>query len=152
MFAAWKQEKTTAGLVAEAQALADKLAGTKPHIVEAHAAAALLWQAVFRDQGQDLHSIATWPKAKAARFAADALARIAVLRKARDYDSSDGLAVWMHSARTVAEPRIADPVRQIWAHLAAAGPNAASMAEEQIAEAGLAPHVPLRIPEGFDAG
>lgn len=39
MFSNWKQEKTTTALVDEAQGLADKLAGAKPHIVDHHAAA-----------------------------------------------------------------------------------------------------------------
>ena len=66
-----------------------------------------------------------------------AATKIAALRKQRAYDSSDGLAVWLHTARAVTEPQIAPSVRNIWQRLCAAGPNAASMAEDLVQEAGL---------------
>ena len=68
MFSDWKQEKATAGLVAEAQAVADRLAGAKPHHVEAHAAAARFWAAAYLAEGQDLHLLADWPAADRRRF------------------------------------------------------------------------------------
>ena len=54
MFSTWKQEKAIAALVDEAQALADKLAGAKPHFVDAYAAWAQLWAVQHLAEGQDL--------------------------------------------------------------------------------------------------
>lgn len=149
MFHAWKQEKATAALVEEAQALADKLATTKPHFLDSHAAYALLWAETLRAEGQDLHDLAQWPAARVTKFIKATQTKIAALRKARDYDSSDGLAIWLHTARSVAEPRIAPAVREIWQHLLAAGPNAAPMAEELLQDAGLPDDQILRCPAGF---
>lgn len=149
MFAQWKQEKATSGLVDEAQALADRLAGTKPHFVESHAAAAQFWAAHHLSEGQDLHDLTQWPKKDVARFVASAQTRIAALRKERHYDSSDGLAVWLHTARAVTEPRILPAIREVWQHLLKAGPNADSMAEDLIAEADLPPGKGRQIPTGF---
>lgn len=149
MFSEWKQEKAVAGLVEAAQALADRLDGAKPHIVESHAAAARFWAASFLAEGQDLHQLSTWPAGRLARFVSEAEGRIAALRKARAYDSSDGLAVWLHTARAVSEPRVAPPVIALWQHLLEAGPNADSMAAEQIEEAGLPADPGRRVPVGF---
>lgn len=148
-FSDWKKEKGTAGLVSEADTLADKLASAKPHFVESHAAAAWFWQAQYLDQGQDLYRLNTWPAKAVTRFAADAQARIVTLRKARDYDLSDGLAVWMHTARALSEPRITPAVRAIWQHITAAGLNADSMAQDMIEEAGLPYVAGRRTPDGF---
>jgi hypothetical protein len=83
------------------------------------------------------------------RFASSAKSRIAALRKAREYDSSDGLAIWLHTARAVTEPRITPAVRDIWQHLMDAGPNGQGMANEKLQEAGLPEGEALRIPKGF---
>ena len=149
MFQDWKQEKATTALIDEAQALADKLDGTKPHFLDSQAAYAQLWAATLLTEGQDVHDLALWPAAQLAKFIKATQSRIAALRKARDYDSSDGLAIWLHSARAVAEPRIAPAVRAIWQHLLAAGPNAAPMAEDLLRDAGLAVAA-LRCPAGFE--
>jgi hypothetical protein len=71
------------------------------------------------------------------RFVTTTQTRIAALRKTRDYDLSDGLAVWLHTARALKEPRIARPVQDIWQMILNAGPNADSMATDLMAEAGL---------------
>lgn len=149
MFSTWKQEKATAALVDEAQALADKLADAKPHHVESQAAAARFWAASYLARGQDLYRLAQWKPDAARRFASTAQASITALRKKREYDSSDGLAVWLHTARAVNEGRVAPAVREIWQHLTNAGPNADSMAEDLIQEAGLTPDGGRRVPEGF---
>ncbi|MBM3604205.1 MAG: hypothetical protein FJX25_05475 [Alphaproteobacteria bacterium] len=149
MFSEWKQEKATAALVDEAQALADKLAAAKPHFVEGYAAAAQFWAASYLADGQDLHELIDWPPDAVARFASTAQARIAALRKAREYDSSDGLAIWLHTARAVTEPRVAPAVRVLWQHLLDAGPNADSVAQDLIQEAGLEADQGRRAPKGF---
>ena len=128
--------------------MADKLAAAKPHVREAHAAAAQFWAGYFLDKGQDLTDLADWPEAAVKRFVNAVQTRIAALRKARDYDSSDGLAVWMHSARALTEPRIAPPVREIWQLLLTVGPNAAGMGQDLLQEAGLPPSM-LAAPKGF---
>ena len=133
----------------EAQALADKLAAAKPHVRDAHAAAARFWAAHFLAQGQSVADLPTWPPVAVKRFANAAQARIAALRKAREYDSSDGLAIWLHTARAVTEPRIAPAAREIWQHILSAGPNAGSMAEDMLDEAGLPRGQGLRAPDGF---
>jgi hypothetical protein len=135
MFNAWKQEKATVALIDAAQDVADRLSSAKPHIRDAHAAAAWFWQVAFRAEGKDLHRLAEWPPANVARFATAAQSRIAILRKARAYDSSDGLAIWLHTAHAITEPRIAPAVRDIWQQLLAAGPNADAMAQDMIADA-----------------
>lgn len=137
MFSAWKQEKAIAALVDEAQAVADRLAQAKPHVVDGQAAAAWFWAATFRAAGQDVTRMADWPAPVLARFVTATQTRIAALRKARDYESSDGLALWLHSARALTEPRIAPPVRDIWQAVAGAGQNADAMAADLMREAGL---------------
>lgn len=149
MFSAWKDEKAIANLVEEAKAVSEKLASTKPHFRDAHAAAAQVWVAKSLAEGQDLYSLIDWPPAEVKRFASSAKTRVAALRKAREYDMSDGLAIWLHTARAVSEPRIAPAVRDIWQHLMQAGPNAQGMAEELLQEAGLPAGGALRIPKGF---
>jgi hypothetical protein len=152
MFSTWKQEKAVATLVDEAQALSHKLASAKPHFLESHAAAVQFWAASYLAAGQNLHEMTLWPPATVTRFAAAAKTRIAALRKAREYDSSDGMAIWMHTARAVTEPRIAPPVREIWGQILNAGPNAESMAQDLLQDAGLPPAQTLRAPIGFGAG
>lgn len=151
MFSTWKQEKSTAALVDEAQALADKLAGAKPHIRDSYAAAAQFWAATYLADSQNLHDMILWKPAAITRFANAVQTRIAALRKQRDYDSSDGLAVWLHTARAVTEPRVAPAVREIWQHLQSAGPNADSMARDLMQDAGLVSSDARRAPRGFDA-
>ena len=149
MFNAWKQEKTTAALVDEAQAIADKLGSAKPHVLDSFAATAEFWAATYLAEGQDLYALLDLPPAKAARFATSVATKIAALRKAREYDSSDGLSVWLHTARAVSEPRILPAVTDIWRLLTKAGPNASSMAEDLLQDAGL-PFVGLgRTPKGI---
>ena len=149
MFSTWKQEKSTAALVDDAQALADKLAGAKPHILDSHAAATQFWAAVYLADTQNLHDMILWKPAVITRFANAVQARIAVLRKQRDYDSSDGLAVWLHTARALTEPRIVPAVREIWQHILNAGSNADSMARDLMHEAGLVSGEARRAPKGF---
>lgn len=149
MFSNWKAEKAIAALVDEAQALADKLAGAKPHFVDAYAAEALVWVVVSRADGVDLADLINWKPAAATRFAKSAEARIAALRKAREYSKSDGLAVWLHTARAVTEPRIAPAVRSIWRLLSLAGPNADAMAEDLLQDAGLPVECRRSVPTGF---
>lgn len=149
MFNAWKQEKATAALVEEARALAEKLSGAKPHILDSHAAAAQFWAASYLATGQDLFNLNDWTPAIAARFAAAVQARIAILRKKREYDSSDGLAIWLHTARAVTEPRVAPAARDIWQQILKAGPNAESMAQDLLHDAGLPVDEVRRVPNGF---
>lgn len=150
MFNEWKQEKAIAALVDEAQAVADKLAGAKPHFVDSYAATAQFWAAFYLAAGQDLYALMAAKPAAAAKFASAAQVKIAALRKARDYDSSDGLAVWMHTARAVSEPRVVPPVCEIWHLIMNAGPNADSMAQDLLQDAGLPPDQSRRVPSGFD--
>lgn len=150
MFKDWKIEKATAALVDEAQALADKLATAKPHVVDSHAAAARFWEASCLADGQALHDMMHWPAPQASRFAASLQGRITALRKARDYDKSDGLAIWLHTVRSVTEPRLAPAVAEIWQRLLAAGQNADAMAIDQITEAGLPTDPGRRAPRGLD--
>lgn len=149
MFNAWKQEKAIAGLVGEAQALADRLASAKPHVTDSYAATAWFWAAALQAEGHDMQGIARWPHATVARFVTQTQTRIAALRKKRDYDLSDGLAVWLHTARALTEPRILPPVRDIWQMIRQAGPNADAMAEELLAEAGLSPPTLRQTPAGY---
>ena len=152
MFNDWKLEKATAALVDEARALADRLAGAKPHVVDSHAATAQVWAATYLVAGQALHDMVDWPPATLKRFVSSAQTQITPLRKKREYDSSDGLAVWLHTARAVGEPRIAPAVQQIWQHLLATGPNAQAMAADLLQDAGLPLDMPHRCPKGFGAG
>ena len=149
MFSTWKQEKATAALVDAAQDLADKLASAKQHVIDSHAAAAWFWAASSLVAGQNLHQIAQWKPPAVTRFAGATATRILTLRKQRDYDSSDGLAIWLHTARAVTEPRIMPAARHIWQVLAQAGPNTETMAEELLAEAGLPPGFNRSAPDGF---
>ena len=151
MFSTWKQEKATASLIDEAQAVADKLAEAKPHIVESYAAAAQFWAASYLVAGQNLHELSLWTPATVARFITTAQTKIAVLRKKREYDSSDGLVIWLHTARAVTEPRIAPAVREIWHHVMAAGQNADAMAHDLLQDAGLPVDQMRRIPTGFSS-
>ena len=150
MFSAWQQEKATEALVADAQAVADRLASAKRHVVDSYAATVWFWAASLQADGQDTFAIASWPATTLARFVTASQTRIAALRKKRDYDLSDGLAVWLHTARAVKEPRIAPPVQDIWQIIVTAGPNADAMATELMAEAGL-PAVLVRQAPAFIA-
>ena len=150
MFNAWKHEKATEALVEEAQALAEKLSETKPHILDSHAAAAQFWAASYLAAGQDLFNLTDWKPAATARFATAAQSKIAALRKKREYDSSDGLAIWLHTARAVTEPRVAPAARNIWQQILKAGPNALSMAQDLLHDAGLPAEEDRRVPTGFD--
>lgn len=152
MFSTWKQEKAVTNLIDEAQALSEKLATAKPHHLESHAAAAQFWAASYLAAGQDLHDLIDWTPKAVARFATTAQTRIAALRKQREYDSSDGLAIWMHTARAVTEPRIAPAVRGIWQHILNAGPNAESMAQDMLQDAGLPVDQSRCAPKGFGTG
>lgn len=149
MFNAWKQEKAAAALVAEAQAVADKLVSAKPHVTDSLAATAWFWSSALQAEGQDVLAIAGWSQDAIARFVTKTQTRIAALRKKRDYDLSDGLAVWLHTARAVTEPRILPPVREIWQMILDAGPNAESMAGDLLAEAGLPRQPRVVAPTGF---
>lgn len=149
MFNAWKQEKATTTLVGDAQALADRLASAKPHFVDSLAATAWFWALALQAEGQDVHAIANWPQAAVTRFISKTQTSIASLRKKRDYDMSDGLAVWLHTARAVTEPRTLPPVREIWQMILTAGPNAEDMAGELVAEAGLSALPVRQAPAGF---
>ena len=151
MFNAWKQEKATAALIEAAQDLSDKLAEAKPHFVESHAAMARFWAGHMLSQGQDLMTLADWPAAARSKFISSTQTKIAALRKARAYDSSDGLAIWLHSARALGEPCIIPAVREIWQHLAQAGQNADAMALDLLQDAGLPPDQGRCIPKGFEA-
>ena len=155
MFNTWKIEKAKSALIDEAQGLSDKLAQAKPHIVDSHAAAARFWAAFYLAAGQDLQKVIDWPPATVARFCTTAQTKIANLRKQREYDSSNGLVIWLHTARAVTEPRIAPAVREIWQLLLAAGPNVDAMTQDLLQDAGLSFDQNLHIPKGFsleDAG
>ena len=149
MFGNWRQEKATAALVDEAQALADKLEAAKTHVLDSHAAAARFWAALHLSKGLNLPDLIHWKAAAAARFVTASEARIAALRKQREYASSDGLTIWLHTARAVSEPRIAPAVRDIWRLLSQAGPNADTMAEELLQDAGLPADTDRPVPKGF---
>jgi hypothetical protein len=151
MFNTWKQEKTTAALVDEAQALSDRLAAAKPHVVDSHAAAARFWAASYLAMGQNLNDLLDWTPKETARFTKTVQTQITDLRKKREYDSSDGLAIWLHTARAVSEPRIAPAVREIWQHLLNAGSNADAMTDDQLQDAGLPVDQTRRVPKGFGA-
>jgi hypothetical protein len=150
MFSNWQKEKAVEALVDEAQALSDKLAETKLHILDSHAAAAQFWAAVYLSEGVDLEDLMNWKPAAVARFVSATQTKIAALRKKREYDSSDGLAIWLHTARAVTQPRVAPPVRAIWQRLSEAGPNAQPMAVDLMQEAGLPASQRRFVPKGFD--
>ena len=149
MFSDWKQEKAIAALVDDARALADRLDGAKPHIRDSYAATARFWEVSFLAEGQDLHHLTSWKPAAVTRFISAAQTRIAALRKARAYDSSDGLAVWLHTARALQEPRISRPVQDLWQMILGAGPNADTMATDLMAEAGLPAVLVRQAPMGI---
>lgn len=149
MFNAWKQEKATAALVQAAQELSDRLAESKPHFVDSQAATARLWAALYLAQGQDLFALTDWTPLALAKFITTAQTKIADLRKKREYDSSDGLTIWLHSARAVVEPRLLPAVCDIWQHLSTAGQNADAMALDLLQDAGLPPDQGRAIPKGF---
>lgn len=150
MFNAWKQEKAITALVEEAQALAEKLGAAKPHIRDSHAAHARFWELSYLAEGQILNDVANWPHAAVTRFISGAQSKITALRKKRHYDSSDGLTVWLHTARAVTEPRIAPGVQDIWQQILAAGPNTDTMVTDLLAEAGLSGDPARQVPFGFD--
>ena len=148
-FNTWKVEKATTALISEAQDLADRLAAAKPHVLDSHAAAAQFWAVWHLSQGMNLSELPHWKRDAITRFVSATSTKIAALRKKREYDSSDGLTIWLHTARAVTEPRIAPAVRQIWRLLLAAGTNADVMAADLMQEAGL-PIDPVRhAPLGF---
>lgn len=149
MFSAWQQEKATEALVGEAQAVADRLTSAKPHVIDSYAATVRFWAASMQADGQVPYSIASWPPTAVARFVMTTQTRIADLRKKRDYDLSDGLTVWLHTARAVKEPRIAGPAQEIWQMILSAGPNADTMAIELMAEAGIPAVLVRRAPAGI---
>ena len=109
-FGNWQKEKAIQALVDEAQAVAERLASGKPHAVEQHAAAAQFWAQAYLAEGVDLTTLATWKAAEVARFVRGAQSKIAALRKARDYVSSDGLAAWLHTARAVTDAGLPSPI------------------------------------------
>ena len=149
-FGGWQKEKAVKALIDEAQAIADRLASAKPHAREMHAAAVQFWAVSCLGEGQDLAALASWKPAAVAQFIRSAQTRIAALRKARDYTSSDGLAVWLHVARSLSEPRLTPPLREIWAHLAATGQNVEAMLADLLLDAGLPPAAgPRRMPPQF---
>ena len=155
MFDTWKKEKAILALIDEAQALSDKLAEAKAHVVDSYAATAWFWSTSYLAAGQNLQDLVNWPPASVTRFCTTTQTKIAALRKQREYDSSDGLAIWLHTARAVTEPRIAPAVREIWQRLSAAGPNAESMVQDLLQDAGLPLDQGRSIPLGFsvaDAG
>lgn len=149
MFNAWQQEKATAALVGDAQAMANRLASAKKHVVDSYAATTWFWAASLQAEGQDPYDMASWPPAAVSRFVTATQTRVAALRKKRDYDLSDGLAVWLHTARALTEPRIARPVHEIWQLILNAGPNADTMATDLMAEAGLAAALVRKAPAGI---
>lgn len=149
MFSNWRQEKATMALVDEAVALSVKLEGAKLHIIDSHAAHAQFWAGFHLSTGQDLYDMIDWKAAAVTRFAKEAAAKIAALRKQRAYDSSDGLAIWLHVARAIAEPRIAPAVCDIWRQILAAGPNMDTMANDLLHDAGLPMNTGRRMPKGF---
>ncbi len=149
MFTSWKQEKGIAALVDEAQSVADKLTAAKPHVIDSHSATAMFWAGSYLANGQNLRDLNDWNPALLRRFTSEAEKKIAALRKQRAYDSSDGLTVWLHTARAVTEPRIAPAVREIWRHLAGAGSNADTMAEELLEDAGLPVSSDRTVPKSF---
>ena len=150
MFADWKVEKAITARVDEAQALAERLATAKPHVRDSYASFAQVWQATYLVEKQDLYDLHLLKPDALKRFIAKTETKIAALRKQREYDSSDGLAVWLHTARALAEPRVAPAVCQIWQLLMTVGPNADAMTDDLLQDAGLPPRTPRRVPHGFE--
>jgi hypothetical protein len=137
MFKNWQLEKAVQALIDEAQAVADRLGSGKAHVIESYAAYAQVWAVTFHVAGQDVQDLAAWKPAEVKRFISATQTKIAALRKQRLYDSSDGLAVWLHTARAVSEPRIEPAVAEIWRLLQSGGSNAVSMTEDLLDDAGL---------------
>jgi hypothetical protein len=150
MFKDRKVEKAITALIDEAEALAEKLVTAKPHFLDSHASFAQVWQATYLLENQDLYDLKLLKPDALKRFISKTETRIAALRKQREYDSSDGLAVWLHTARAIREPRIAPAVRQIWQSLMTVGPNADSMTDDLLQDADLPPRTPRRVPQGFE--
>lgn len=67
-----------------------------------------------------------------------------------EYDGSNGLAIWLHTARAVTEPRVAPSGHDIWKQILNAGPNAKSIAHDLLHQAGLPVDEDRRVPKGFD--
>jgi hypothetical protein len=149
LFSNWRREKATMALVDEAVALSSKLEGAKPHFLDSHAAHAQFWAGFHFSNGLDLYDMIEWKAADLTLFAKAAETKIEALRKKRAYDSSDGLAIWLHTARAITEPRIAPAVRDIWRHILAAGPNSDAMASDLLHDAGLPMNNGRRLPKGF---
>jgi hypothetical protein len=148
MFKNWQREKAIVALIDEAQDLADKLAIAKPHVVDSHAAFAQFWDVSYLASGQDLCALHRMKPDALARFVSATESKILALRKQREYDSGDGLRIWLHTARALTEPRIAPAVRQIWQLIMDAGPNADAMVDDLLQDAGLPPRKDPRVPEG----
>jgi len=150
MFNDWKVEKAITALIDEAQDLAERLATAKPHVRDSYASFAQVWQATYLVENQDLYDLRLLKPDVLKRFISKTETKIAALRKQREYDSSDGLAVWLHTARAIAQPRVAPAVCQIWHLLLTVGPNADAMTDDLLQDAGLPPRTSRRVPQGFD--
>lgn len=148
-FGDWKLEKGVLALISGAQDVADRLASAKPHVVDSYAAYAQFWAVVHLNGGHDLREVAAWKPVEVKRFVAASQAKIEILRKARDYDSSDGLAVWLHTARAVFEPRIRPAAAQIWRLLTAQSANIDAMVADMLADADLPRDHPRLLPKGY---
>lgn len=149
MFKSWQLEKAVQAVIDEAQGMVDRLASAKPHVVESYAAYAQLWAVTLLGEGLDLRDLAGWKPAEVKRFITGTQTRIAALRKKREYDSSDGLAVWLHTARSVTEPRIAPAVGEIWRLLQDTGVNVDAMITDLLQDAGLPLEHPRMSPKGL---
>ena len=110
---------------------------------------AQFWAAFYLVNGQNLSELTVWKPVAVACFIATAQIRITALRKKREYDSSDGLAIWLHTARAMTEPRIAPVVRAIWQLIMNEGPNADAIAQDQMQNAGLSVVDGRQAPIGF---
>jgi hypothetical protein len=148
-FGDWKLEKSVQALIDEAQAMADRLESGKAHVIESYASFAQVWAVTFYGDGQDLRGMAGWSAVELKRFITTIQSKIAALRKQRLYDSSDGLAVWLHTARAVSQPRIVPAVGEIWRLLQSGGSNATAMTEDILQDAGLPTDHPPFIPPQF---
>jgi hypothetical protein len=149
MFKNWQLEKAVQALIDEAEAMADRLGSAKPHVAESYGAAAQFWAVTYLNDGQDLRTIGAWKQTEVKRFIGVSQTKIAALRKKRDYVSSDGLAVWLHTARAVVEVRVRPPVIEIWRLLTVTENNSEAMANELLLDAGLPPGVGRSLPTGF---
>jgi hypothetical protein len=150
MFNDWKAEKAIEALVTEAQDLADKLATTKPHFRDSYATQVQVWAAIHHAKGEDLYALMDWKPAAITSFAKSAAREFAALRKAREYERSDGLNVWLQTARALTQPRIMAPAKAIWEALAEAGLNVPTMVEEVLEEQGLTASPFGPVPKGFE--